>query len=671
MPIMRRVISYALNGAPVASSDAKRQALEGEITVASANIQKPPTRSAKLLQMHDLMENGRDTIAPNAKIPRIMTSYNGLIHGTVTRDQQEEIEGAQIKYNNTVAEDTDIRQCRYQTRRSVRALAASNVRSGYAPTIRYRSEDTGKVMDLLLNNVESFGDCDSIKNELERPLCLENDLQVTASRPIQRKIPMHCTISLKSANMRKLRELEPEAYTVRSTVSPSITEPQDNDSSTTSPAGNALHATANIDIGEQTVSPSVDPVFQGNTMVESTSNNDEKTDNVESKTVTTRQKRAARKKETKTKSKRVTRSTIKDLQNAEKLALKNDDVANNDGLVEKTDVLSAAPVKADETNIAISENIETGETTTQESENCNNNEEPVAEKGTMEEEENVVTADNTPEDGVSSTVPLKIDIDDLDTHDNVLEIELASTATPTECSQGFKTDETIDEEKSESPESKPKVGRGKYKRTNKRKKGEGEAAPAKATKSRGRKTVINDVLFNALHDLNLCRLNTPIPSQVFDIGTEEEIVITGSLDEHELDCNCCDSELLDMREFGEPIGPENVAFFSKCHLCINPQGTPCWCCCYIDFFGSFAQKRFVVDVFGFEMAEGLARRSRENAEMIFHMLWMQQNKKLLDCNIPQNASMAVLQQYAQLKHVIMRIDRMGFLASQMRRAIRL
>ncbi|GFE54876.1 GCN5-related N-acetyltransferase, putative [Babesia ovis] len=215
------------------------------------------------------------------------------------------------------------------------------------------------------------------------------------------------------------------------------------------------------------------------------------------------------------------------------------------------------------------------------------------------------------------------------------------------------------------------VRRGKYKRNTKLNSdhdgGEAVAEYLHNTKRVKKK----DTVLNALHTLNLCRLNTPIPAEAVEPITEADIVISGSLDEHEFDCYCCDSDIMSIQELKEQLGANNSVFLSKCHLCIDADGQPCWCCCYIDVFGSLAQKRFVIDVLGFQLAEELAERSRENAEMLFHMLWIQQNKKQLDCNIPDNASNSVLLRFNQLKNIIMHIDRIGLVASQMRRAIEL
>ncbi|GIX63286.1 matrix-remodeling-associated 5 isoform X1, putative [Babesia caballi] len=222
------------------------------------------------------------------------------------------------------------------------------------------------------------------------------------------------------------------------------------------------------------------------------------------------------------------------------------------------------------------------------------------------------------------------------------------------------------------PSKKP---RGRFKRGGRRKDaGDGDAfgalggATATGLFSRG------DLLLAALQKLRYCRLNTPIPAKLLEDGAEEyfeEPVVTGSLSDYEFDLDCCDSEASGIEELREQAGSGNTVFLSKCHLSYDRAGAQCWCCCYVDFFGSVAQKQFAVEVFGFELAERLAHRCRDKAETVFHMLWIQHNRSLLECSIPRDATVAVLQRFAQLRHVVVRVDRMGMLSTQMGQIVKL
>ncbi|CDR94118.1 hypothetical protein, conserved [Babesia bigemina] len=181
-----------------------------------------------------------------------------------------------------------------------------------------------------------------------------------------------------------------------------------------------------------------------------------------------------------------------------------------------------------------------------------------------------------------------------------------------------------------------------------------------------------DSQLEALQKLRFCRLYTPIPTQVLE-GEDEvstDIVMTGSLADHQFDPDCCDVDTSGI-EVTDRAGTANTVFISKCHLTYNAVGEPCWCCCYIDFFNVFAQKRFDVDAFGYELAEALAERCKENAETLFHMLWIQQNRHSLERCIPTDASISVLQRFVQIKHAVLRVDRMGLFAAQMRQVVKL
>ncbi|GBE60695.1 matrix-remodeling-associated 5 isoform X1, putative [Babesia ovata] len=186
------------------------------------------------------------------------------------------------------------------------------------------------------------------------------------------------------------------------------------------------------------------------------------------------------------------------------------------------------------------------------------------------------------------------------------------------------------------------------------------------------KILEKDLQWEALRRLRFCRLYSPIPTKVLegndDVSTD--IIMTGSLADYQFDPDCCDVDTSGV-EMRDQEGAANTAFISKCHLTYNADGSPCWCCCYIDFFNVLAQKRFDVDVLGCELAQTLAYRCKENAETLFHMSWIQHNRNSLDRCIPTDASISVLQRFVQIKHAVLRVDRMGLFSTQMRQVVKL
>lgn len=179
----------------------------------------------------------------------------------------------------------------------------------------------------------------------------------------------------------------------------------------------------------------------------------------------------------------------------------------------------------------------------------------------------------------------------------------------------------------------------------------------------------SDFFLAILLQLKFCRLNTPIPSKILDPLTDlhndyGDIIITGSLDEHLFDLECCDSDVSELQGAQGQLETASTAFLWKCHLTYNAEGVPCWCCCYFDFFGTFVQKMFSLDVFDFEVAQEMAMRCRQNAEVVFHMLWIQQNRDSLDCNIPQDITLAIADRFVQLHHILMCFDRFSPLTEE-------
>nr|BAN64172.1 hypothetical protein [Babesia bovis] len=216
----------------------------------------------------------------------------------------------------------------------------------------------------------------------------------------------------------------------------------------------------------------------------------------------------------------------------------------------------------------------------------------------------------------------------------------------------------------------PRGGRNKNGSNPKRKKKEVDDGDSdKDIGPQSKKFKKKDFIRDTLHMLTMCKLNTPIPEEIFSVITDNYVSISGSLEDHVTDSYCCDTDILSVEELKKEMGASDNIFVSKCHLSVNEEGIPCWCCCYIDFFGDFEQKKFVTDVLGFELAEQLAERSRENAEISFHMLWIQQNKDHLNFDIPDNASKLVLERLIQIKDILMRIDDIGLLVGEMRRVI--
>ncbi|KAK1443696.1 hypothetical protein BgAZ_205720 [Babesia gibsoni] len=215
----------------------------------------------------------------------------------------------------------------------------------------------------------------------------------------------------------------------------------------------------------------------------------------------------------------------------------------------------------------------------------------------------------------------------------------------------------------------PKVARGRPKKHCRVKETEERPKLGKPSKRGLSAPVKKDALFQKLTQLKLYRLHTPIPHKVLRTKGNcqvepAEIIMVGSLNDYEYDPECCDHELSESLELRGHLGEPSTSFLWKTHLSYDDQLSPCWCFCCYDFFGSFVQKRFSVDMFGFDLALELANRCRENAEAMFHMLWIQQKRDSLDCSIPNNITSAVVGRLVQLNHILLHIDRCNPLTLQ-------